>query len=65
MRSFLSLTRPHSRICIRIYIFVLKKHTHTDKQKAKETKEEKRKTKETKETPKLCLSMEIMLSHLK
>ena len=34
---FLSLTRPHSRTCIRIYIFNLKK---TGK-KAKETKEKK------------------------
>ena len=34
---FLALTRPHYRMCIRIYIFNFKK-----KQKAKETKEEKR-----------------------
>ena len=37
---FLLLTRRHSRVCIRIYIFCFKKHTH--KQKAKETKVEKR-----------------------
>ena len=32
----------HSRMCIRIYIFNLKKKTKTGRQKAKETKKEKR-----------------------
>ena len=36
----------HSQICLRIYNFCLKKHTHTNKD---ETKEEKKKTKEIKE----------------
>ena len=44
--NFLSFTRLHSSMCIRIYIFCFKK---TYKLKAKETKEEKRKTKENKE----------------
>ena len=51
VKIFLSLTRPQSRMCIRIIIFCCKKntHTHTDKQKAGQTKKEKRKTNETKE----------------
>ena len=48
VKIFLSLTRPHSRMCIRIIIFCFKK-THTGKQKAGQTKQKKRKTKETKE----------------
>ena len=47
---FLSLTCPHSRICIRIYIFNFKKQANKQKKKKKrkeynkanETKEEKR-----------------------
>ena len=44
---FLSLFRPHSRICIRIYIFSFKKqqqnnNKNQESRKAKETKEEKR-----------------------
>ena len=40
---FLSLTRPHSRICIRIYIFKFKKQRNNQKnKKAKETEEEKK-----------------------
>ena len=47
MKNFSSLTRPHSRICIRTYIFLFQiKKLH--KQKAKETNEN-RKTKEAKE----------------
>ena len=51
VKIFLSLTRPQSRMCIRIIIFCCKKntHTHADKQKAGQTKKEKRKTNETKE----------------
>ena len=45
MKFFLSLTRPHSGVCIRIYIFNIKKQTNKQKKKnikkAKETKEEK------------------------
>ena len=37
---FLSLTRPHIRVCIRIYIFNFKKHTN--KQKKQEHKKSKR-----------------------
>ena len=40
MKLFLSLTRLHSRMCIRIYIFNFKKQEY--KKKAKEIKEEKR-----------------------
>ena len=43
---FLSLTRPHSQMCIRIYIFNLKKQRNEQKKeehkKSKKTKEEKR-----------------------
>ena len=47
VKIFSSFTCPHSRMCIRIYIFLFqRKKTH--KQKAKETKEN-RNTKETKE----------------
>ena len=45
MKNFLSLTLPHSRMCIRINLFQTKK---THNQKAKETKEN-RKIKETNE----------------
>ena len=38
VKKILSLTRPHSRMCIRIYIFDKKK---TRQKKGKETKEEK------------------------
>ena len=48
LKFFLSLTHPHSRTCIRIYIFCSEqKKTLTQKQKAKETKGN-RKTKEHK-----------------
>ena len=40
VKKFLSLTRPHSRICIRIYIFNFKKQQKKAIKKAKETKEE-------------------------
>ena len=41
--NFLSLTRPHSRICIRIYNFNFKKQTKKQKKKKiKRRKEEKR-----------------------
>ena len=53
--TFSSLTRPHSKMHLRIYIFLFETKTHTHKQKAKETKEN-RKTKETKkETEKVNL----------
>ena len=39
---FLSFNRPHCQMCIRIYIFHLKKTNKTRRQKAKETKKEKR-----------------------
>ena len=43
VKIFLSFTRPHCRMCIRIYIFHLENKTKkTRRQKAKETKEEKR-----------------------
>ena len=42
VRIFLSLTRPHSRMCIRINIFSLKKRDQEDKKQKKKTKEEKR-----------------------
>ena len=43
VKIFLSVTRPHNRMCIRIYIFNFKESTkkHEDK-KVKETKEQKR-----------------------
>ena len=42
VKKNLSLTRPHSRICIRIYIFNFKKQQQQQKKikKAKETKED-------------------------
>ena len=50
--TFSSLTRPHSKMHLRIYIFLFETKTHTHKQKAKEN----RKTKETKkETEKVNL----------
>ena len=46
VKFFSSLTRPHSRMCIRIHVFNFKKQTNKPKnkntKKAKETKEEKR-----------------------
>ena len=50
VKIFLSLTRPYSRICIRIYIFNFKKQTNKQKKKQK-TKQNKntKKEKETKE----------------
>ena len=44
MKNFLSLTRLHNRMCIKINVFNLKKKQSkkTRRQKAKETKEEKR-----------------------
>ena len=47
VKLFLSLTRPHSRMCIRVLSFSFKKQTSKQKapkiqKKAKETKEEKR-----------------------
>ena len=44
VKNFLSFTRPHSRMCIRIYIFNLKtkQKTTTRRQKPKETKKGKR-----------------------
>ena len=45
VKYFLSLTRPHSRMCIKIYIFNFKKQTSTkikNTKNAKETREEKR-----------------------
>ena len=41
VKTFLSLTRPHSRMCLRIYIFNFKNKEKTTK-KVKESKEEKR-----------------------
>ena len=51
MKTLSSLTRPHSRMCIRMYIFCFKqtnKQRKKQKQKAKETKAN-RKAKETNE----------------
>ena len=49
IKIFISLTQPHSRMCIRIYLFNFKKSKQTSKQKtnkktkkAKECKEKKR-----------------------
>ena len=44
LKKILSLTRPHSPMCIKIYIFNFKKTKPkiARRQKAKETKEEKR-----------------------
>ena len=42
LKIVLSLTRPHSQMCIRPYIFNQKKNKQARTQKAKETKEEKR-----------------------
>ena len=39
---FLSLTRQHSRMCMRIYIFNFKKQRNQEYKKVKETKEEKK-----------------------
>ena len=36
-------------MCLRIYVFCLRKKQHAHKQKVKQTKEEKKKTKETKD----------------
>ena len=45
VKNFLSLTRPHSRMCMRIYIFNFKKQTK--KKKEKEKKKEYKKATET------------------
>ena len=47
LKIFLSLTRPHCRMCIGIYTFIFKKNKQRNKQKnknkkAKEIKKEKR-----------------------
>ena len=45
VKSLLSLTCPHSRMCIRIYIFNLKKNKNNNNNKTKkekQTKKEKR-----------------------
>ena len=44
MKKFLSLTRSHSQMCIRIYVFNFRntKPKIAKRQKAKETKEERR-----------------------
>ena len=46
VKEFLSLTLPHSRMCIRIHVFNFKKQTNKPKnkntKKAKEINEEKR-----------------------
>ena len=41
VKTFLSLTRPHNGMCIRIYIFNFKKQTHK-KEKKREYKKRKR-----------------------
>ena len=46
VKFFLSFIRPHSRICIGIYIFIFKKQTN----KQKKTKKKNRNTKKAKET---------------
>ena len=48
IKIFLSLTRPHSRMCIRIYILNFKKQTNKQKNNKKKNKNTK-KAKETKE----------------
>ena len=50
VKIFSSLTRPHSRMCIRIYIFLISKKQR-NKQKTKKTK----KTKETIEEKRISL----------
>ena len=50
-KTFLSLTRPHSRVCIRIYIFNFKKANKQAKKTNKKTKKtrKQKKQKKTKE----------------
>ena len=50
VKMFLSFIHPHSRVCIRIYIFNLKKKTTTTirKQKKQEDKSKQRKVKQNK-----------------
>ena len=43
VKFFSSLTHPHSRMCIRIYIFCSKKKTHTQTKTKKKQKKKKRK----------------------
>ena len=62
VKIFSSLTRPDSRMCIRIYIFRFKqkKQTHTNKQKAKETKEiKKQKNSKKKRRKKMLLAISV------
>ena len=64
VKIFLSLTRPHSRMCIKIYIFNFKKQTNNQKnqkqkktrfqKKEKETEEEKRIFPEDRLKKKIC-----------
>ena len=55
VKFFSSLTSPHGRMCIRIYIFLFKtnKKAHIQKQKAKESKEIRKI--ETKEEKKVAI----------
>ena len=43
MKSFVSLTHPHSRMCIRIYIFIYFFFKEEQKQKQKKAKTKKAK----------------------
>ena len=54
VKKILSLTRPHSQICIRIYIFLFQR-TSSKQTNKKQTnkKQETKKTKETKEEKKI------------
>ena len=52
MKNFLSLTLPHSRMCIRIYIFNFKKQTNKQKkqtriQTSKKNKQEYKQARKT------------------
>ena len=44
VKIFISLTRPHSRMCMAIYIFNFKKQTNKQKKKREYKKSKKKKT---------------------
>ena len=66
MKIFSSLTRLHSRMCIRIFFFVCfkQKNTHTNKKQKKLKKIEKQKKQKKKRRKKMLLLLTISVENL-
>ena len=60
VKIFISLTRPHSRMCMAIYIFNFKKQTNKQKKK-QEYKKNKKKTKEVNEEKRISPKYPLIL----